>query len=217
MASGAEAAEERPPGIRARRGRSPVEGSCRWLLRLIADCLRDEGAVEAAGADAAEGWGCTPLRILTRLWNRHHMEVEPSRLMAVLDTGVLSGVLERRDGRYRVAAIERQEWEPERPQQEEWRRGQRGRRGQRRRRGWQRAPCWRCGRRHRAGECTGAEPAAGQRPESPCAICLEAAGAAGGGRRAVLRCGHAFHHKCVGRWFRVQPTCPLCRRYAALW
>ncbi|XP_046982573.1 uncharacterized protein LOC124552348 [Schistocerca americana] len=184
MASGAEAAEERPPGIRARRGRSPVEGSCRWLLRLIADCLRDEGAVEAAGADAAEGWGCTPLRILTRLWSRHHMEVEPSRLMAVLDTGVLSGVLERRDGRYRVAAIERQE---------------------------------RCGRRHRAGECAGAEPAAGQRPESPCAICLEAAGAAGGGRRAVLRCGHAFHHKCVARWFRVQPTCPLCRRYAALW
>eukprot|EP00667_Euglena_gracilis_P022712 EG_transcript_25405 len=27
----------------------------------------------------------------------------------------------------------------------------------------------------------------------------------------LRRCGHMFHSKCIGQWFLINPTCPLCR------
>ena len=42
-----------------------------------------------------------------------------------------------------------------------------------------------------------------------CSICLEA-----GGQRTHLPCGHGFHISCIGSWFAVQRTCPLCRNAA---
>jgi hypothetical protein len=31
-----------------------------------------------------------------------------------------------------------------------------------------------------------------------------------------LKCGHEFHTKCIDKWFRVETTCPLCRKVAPL-
>ena len=27
-----------------------------------------------------------------------------------------------------------------------------------------------------------------------------------------LLCGHLFHKNCIKKWFRKNPTCPLCRK-----
>ncbi|KAF8648696.1 hypothetical protein HU200_064747 [Digitaria exilis] len=51
-----------------------------------------------------------------------------------------------------------------------------------------------------------------------CSICYEplrekkAATAAGGGAAVELPgCAHAFHGRCIRKWFSKKPTCPLCR------
>lgn len=32
--------------------------------------------------------------------------------------------------------------------------------------------------------------------------------------RALPRCGHRFHDKCIGKWLKAHPTCPVCRATA---
>eukprot|EP00668_Euglena_longa_P011980 GGOE01014402.1.p1 GENE.GGOE01014402.1~~GGOE01014402.1.p1 ORF type:complete len:200 (-),score=31.59 GGOE01014402.1:184-783(-) len=48
------------------------------------------------------------------------------------------------------------------------------------------------------------------RSESDCTICFMPMPS----RSWVLqlrRCGHMFHSKCIGQWYLINPTCPLCR------
>ncbi|CAD26010.2 hypothetical protein [Encephalitozoon cuniculi GB-M1] len=40
-----------------------------------------------------------------------------------------------------------------------------------------------------------------------CCICLEDIM----GSRAAVKCGHAFHSKCIYSWLEVKRTCPSCR------
>jgi hypothetical protein len=40
-----------------------------------------------------------------------------------------------------------------------------------------------------------------------CPVCLEPHEA----RASALRCGHAFHADCIGRWLERARTCPMCR------
>lgn len=28
----------------------------------------------------------------------------------------------------------------------------------------------------------------------------------------TLRCLHKFHENCIKKWFKISPTCPLCRK-----
>ncbi|XP_062179002.1 E3 ubiquitin-protein ligase Os06g0535400-like [Phragmites australis] len=32
--------------------------------------------------------------------------------------------------------------------------------------------------------------------------------------RGLPRCGHQFHDKCIGKWLKAHPTCPVCRATA---
>ncbi|GMH50962.1 hypothetical protein TrRE_jg12899 [Triparma retinervis] len=43
-----------------------------------------------------------------------------------------------------------------------------------------------------------------------CVICLE--GFEEGMEVTEMRCGHAFHGRCLGRWLEVDMRCPTCRR-----
>jgi Ring finger domain len=45
--------------------------------------------------------------------------------------------------------------------------------------------------------------------EPPCAICLDTSGYT---RWLRLECSHAYHKKCINRWFETEPTCPVCLR-----
>jgi Ring finger domain len=44
---------------------------------------------------------------------------------------------------------------------------------------------------------------------APCSICL--CDITIGNKSAILNCKHSFHHPCIFEWFRINPSCPLCR------
>ncbi|KAK4431925.1 RING-H2 finger protein ATL56 [Sesamum alatum] len=46
--------------------------------------------------------------------------------------------------------------------------------------------------------------------KSDCAICLDSF-QEGDGCRNIPVCNHLFHAKCIDRWIRKKPTCPVCR------
>lgn len=46
-------------------------------------------------------------------------------------------------------------------------------------------------------------------PIDDCAICLD--GFKAKQRCRELPCGHIFHKKCVDRWLKKNPRCPICR------
>ena len=45
--------------------------------------------------------------------------------------------------------------------------------------------------------------------ESDCDICLGNFKVKEGVRK--LKCGHFFHKKCIDKWIKLNPSCPLCR------
>ena len=49
--------------------------------------------------------------------------------------------------------------------------------------------------------------------DGKCSICLEALREASNGGVPVELpgCAHAFHRRCISKWFVEKPTCPLCR------
>jgi len=44
---------------------------------------------------------------------------------------------------------------------------------------------------------------------APCSICL--CDITIGNKSVILNCKHSFHHPCISEWFRINPSCPLCR------
>jgi hypothetical protein len=46
--------------------------------------------------------------------------------------------------------------------------------------------------------------------EAQCSICLGPV-REGEKVRRLPACGHLFHARCVDKWLRAHPTCPLCR------
>lgn len=49
--------------------------------------------------------------------------------------------------------------------------------------------------------------------EDKCCVCLGAMREEQA-LRALPRCGHRFHDKCIGKWLKAHPTCPVCRATA---
>ncbi|XP_037759993.1 E3 ubiquitin-protein ligase TTC3 isoform X8 [Chelonia mydas] len=49
--------------------------------------------------------------------------------------------------------------------------------------------------------------------DDPCIICHEELSQED---VCVLECGHSFHRRCIGTWFKTQNTCPTCRVHALL-
>ena len=44
-----------------------------------------------------------------------------------------------------------------------------------------------------------------------CSICLEEVPSTNSASHKRLSCGHAFHFKCIIRWFVTSDECPCCR------
>lgn len=60
-------------------------------------------------------------------------------------------------------------------------------------------------------ETIAALPVAAAQSVGGCVICLTEGGAEAG-TLCHLPCDHVFHRVCVGKWLRVQASCPTCRR-----
>ena len=45
-----------------------------------------------------------------------------------------------------------------------------------------------------------------------CSICFEQVPSTNSARTKRLTCGHAFHLRCIIKWFEVSDDCPVCRR-----
>lgn len=44
-----------------------------------------------------------------------------------------------------------------------------------------------------------------------CAICMEDVPSTNSANNKRLSCGHAFHYKCIIKWFVTSEECPTCR------
>ena len=44
-----------------------------------------------------------------------------------------------------------------------------------------------------------------------CAICMEDVPSTNSANNKRLSCGHAFHYKCIIKWFVTSEDCPTCR------
>ncbi|CAN6216690.1 unnamed protein product [Urochloa humidicola] len=62
-------------------------------------------------------------------------------------------------------------------------------------------------------EDEGSTGSAGGGADDKCCVCL-AAMREGQALRDLPRCGHRFHDKCIGKWLKAHPTCPVCRATA---
>lgn len=45
--------------------------------------------------------------------------------------------------------------------------------------------------------------------EDQCLICLEELSL---DKTETFSCNHTFHRKCLEEWFKIERTCPLCRK-----
>ena len=45
-----------------------------------------------------------------------------------------------------------------------------------------------------------------------CSICMEDVRSTNSANTKRLTCGHAFHYKCIIRWFSTSDDCPTCRK-----
>ncbi|CAL5038841.1 unnamed protein product [Urochloa decumbens] len=62
-------------------------------------------------------------------------------------------------------------------------------------------------------EDEGSTGSGGAGADDKCCVCL-AAMREGQALRDLPRCGHRFHDKCIGKWLKAHPTCPVCRATA---
>lgn len=44
-----------------------------------------------------------------------------------------------------------------------------------------------------------------------CSICMESVSSLNTSTNKRLQCGHAFHTRCILRWFAASDDCPTCR------
>ncbi|GJM98267.1 hypothetical protein PR202_ga15257 [Eleusine coracana subsp. coracana] len=47
-----------------------------------------------------------------------------------------------------------------------------------------------------------------------CTVCLGVMREGQQALRELPRCAHRFHEKCIGKWLKAHPTCPVCRATA---
>lgn len=45
-----------------------------------------------------------------------------------------------------------------------------------------------------------------------CSICFEPVPSTNSARTKRLSCGHAFHLRCIIKWFEMSDDCPVCRK-----
>lgn len=45
-----------------------------------------------------------------------------------------------------------------------------------------------------------------------CSICFEPVPSTNSARTKRLSCGHAFHLRCIIKWFEISDDCPVCRK-----
>ncbi|KAL6641389.1 hypothetical protein ACP70R_019570 [Stipagrostis hirtigluma subsp. patula] len=60
---------------------------------------------------------------------------------------------------------------------------------------------------------TGCKKKAAAAGDDDCGVCLEALSEEGkeGFPMELPGCAHAFHRRCISKWFSRKPTCPMCR------
>ena len=52
-------------------------------------------------------------------------------------------------------------------------------------------------------------PNTSNNPEEQCLICLEDLSSK---KTETFPCDHTFHRPCLEEWFKIERTCPLCRK-----